>query len=369
MNLAVAELRRARGRFAAITAALSLIVFLVLVLGALGDGLFYGGTGAVRSSTAQAYAFADDAQGSLVRSRLSRADESALEAEDGITQATPIGVLITTTTSVAGGADVVVMGYVPEADPAGVPRTVVAGRLPTPAQPDGAAVDESLAEQGLGLGSSVTVGGVAVPVVGVVADAQYQGLPTVWTGLDAFGQMRDATRPELAGQPLQPQVLGLRVAAGVAPASLAAPPGVVILDTQEAYLSIPGIREQRSSLNAIIYASLAVAGLVVALFFAVVVLEKRELFAALKALGARTSTLGGGVVLQALGATAAAVVVGSLLARGLGLVLPGDIPFLFRAQTLVVSGLLTVTAGVLGALLSLRRISRIDPATALGGSL
>jgi len=368
MNLAVAELRRAKGRFAAITGALSLIVFLVLVLGALGDGLFYGGTGAVRSSTAQAYAFSEDAQASLTRSQLSRADESALEAEDGITQATPIGVLITSTTSV-GGADVVVMGYVPEADPAGVPRTVVAGRLPTPAQPDGAAVDESLAEQGLGLGSSVTVGGVAVPVVGVVADAQYQGLSTVWTGLDAFGRMRDATRPELAGQPLQPQVLGLAVAAGVAPASLAAPPGVVILDTQEAYLSIPGIREQRSSLNAIIYASLAVAGLVVALFFAVVVLEKRELFAALKALGARTSTLGGGVVLQALGATAAAVVVGSLLARGLGLVLPGDIPFLFRAQTLVVSGLLTVTAGVLGALLSLRRISRIDPATALGGSL
>jgi len=36
---------------------------------------------------------------------------------------------------------------------------------------------------------------------------------------------------------------------------------------------------------------------------------------------------------------------------------------------LVFSAVLTVTAGVVGALLSLRRISRIDPATALGGSL
>jgi putative ABC transport system permease protein len=116
-------------------------------------------------------------------------------------------------------------------------------------------------------------------------------------------------------------------------------------------------------------ASLAVGGLVVALFFALVVLEKRELFAALKALGASSARLGGGVVLQALGATLTAVVVGALAARAVGWVLPDDIPFLFRPETLVVSATLTVVAGVVGAVLSLRRISRIDPATALGGSL
>lgn len=369
MNLAIAEFRRAKGRFVAITGALSLIVFLVLVLGTLGDGLFYGGTGAVRSSTAQAYAFSEDAEGSLVRSRLPLADESALEEVDGVTQATSIGVLITSTPSVTGGADVVVMGFVPEADPAGVPSTVVAGRLPTPDRPEGAAVDQSLADQGLGIGSTLEVGGVSVPVVGVVADAEYQGLPTVWTGLADFGRMRDAVRPELAGQPVQANVFGLAVREGTDPAQLQAPPGIAILDNPQTYLSIPGVREQKSSLDAIVYASLVVAGLVVALFFALVVLEKRELFAALKALGAPSSTLGSGVVLQAFGATVTAVIVGALLARGLGLLIPGEIPLLFRAQTLGVSALLTVTAGVIGALMSLRRIGRIDPATALGGSL
>ena len=115
--------------------------------------------------------------------------------------------------------------------------------------------------------------------------------------------------------------------------------------------------------------SLTAGGLVVALFFALVVLEKRELFAALKALGASSAKLGSGVVLQALGATATAVIVGAVAARAAGLVLPDDIPFLFRVETLVASATLTVLAGVVGAVLSLRRISRIDPATALGGSL
>jgi hemin transport system permease protein len=369
MNLAIAEFRRAKGRFASITGALSLIVFLVLVLGALGDGLFFGGTGAIRSSTATAYAFSADAQGSLIRSRLPLATESELESVSGVEQATAIGALITTTSSVPGGADLVVMGYTPEADPAGVPSTVLEGALPGPADPSGVAVDVTLADAGLGMGTTLEVGGVTRTVVGVVDDASYQGLPTAWTSLDTYAEMRTAVRPEFAGQPVEPSVFGLILADGATAEQVTPPAGTAVLSTEETYLSIPGTREQKSSLNAIIYASLAVAGLVVALFFALVVLEKRELFAALKALGASTARLGSGVVLQAVGATVTAVVIGATAAWIVGQLLPTDIPFLFRPETLVVSAVLTVAAGVLGAVLSLRRISRIDPATALGGTL
>jgi putative ABC transport system permease protein len=231
------------------------------------------------------------------------------------------------------------------------------------------AVDQSLADEGLGLGTVLSVGGVEQEVVGIVSDAQYQGLPTAWLATDTFGEMRSAVRPELAGQPLLASTFGLALADGVTAEQVSAPAGISVLSNTETYLSIPGVREQKSSLNAIIYASLAVGGLVVALFFALVVLEKRELFAALKALGASSSKLGVGVVLQALGATVTAVIVGAIAARAVGFLLPASVPFLFRTETLVVSAVLTVLAGVIGALLSLRRISRIDPATALGGSL
>ena len=55
MMLAFAEIRRARGRFISIIGALALITFLVLTLSALSDGLFYGSTGAYRSSNANGY--------------------------------------------------------------------------------------------------------------------------------------------------------------------------------------------------------------------------------------------------------------------------------------------------------------------------
>jgi putative ABC transport system permease protein len=112
-----------------------------------------------------------------------------------------------------------------------------------------------------------------------------------------------------------------------------------------------------------------VAGLVVALFFALLVLEKRELFAALKALGSSTGRLGRGVIVQAFVASVLGVIFGAILARLFGLVIPPEVPTLFRTDTLVTIAVFTVVAGVVGALFSLRRIARIDPATAIGGAL
>ena len=72
----------------------------------------------------------------------------------------------------------------------------------------------------------------------------------------------------------------------------------------------------KSTLNSIIYTTLAVAAVVVGLFFALLVLEKRELFAALKALGASTGKLGRSVIVQALVASVLAVILGSVLQPG-----------------------------------------------------
>jgi ABC-type antimicrobial peptide transport system permease subunit len=45
------------------------------------------------------------------------------------------------------------------------------------------------------------------------------------------------------------------------------------------------------------------------------------------------------------------------------------VPTLFRVDTLVSIAVFTLVAGVAGAAFSLRRIARIDPATAIGGAL
>ena len=368
MMLALNEIRRGRGRFASIIAALSLIVFLVLTLAALADGLFFGATGAVRSTNASAYAFSPDAKGSLIRSSMTPEQVAEVSDAPGVATASGVGVLLTAGTAPSGEYDVAVFGVQP--DGAGVPTTVTDGRLPEPGENGTAAIDQALADEGVSIGDSISVGTQSAEVVGVVRDSSYQLQPTVWTSLDTWRAMRNEVRPEFTGVTDDVNAVAIITDAGVSAEQIQSEIGdLTVLSAEATGLAIPGVEQQSSSLNSIIYTALAVAALVVALFFALVVLEKRELFAALKALGTSTRKLGAGVVLQAVIASAIGVIIGAIASRGLGAVVPDEVPTLFRTQTLITISIFTLVAGVVGAAFSLRRIARIDPATAIGGTL
>ena len=230
-------------------------------------------------------------------------------------------------------------------------------------------MDAKLRDSGVQLGSKVSVGDVSVEVVGITADSEYQLQPTLWTSVPTWRAMRDAVRPELRGQAGVVNAIALETASGADLAAIAAAvPGTSVLSAEATGLAIRGgAAEFHPQLDHLHH--LAVAALVVALFFALLVLEKRELFAALKALGASTARLGSGVILQAIIASALGVVIGAVLARLFDLIIPAEVPTLFRTETLITIAAFTLVAGVVGALFSLRRIAKIDPATAIGGAL
>jgi putative ABC transport system permease protein len=312
--------------------------------------------------------FSQDAEGSLVRSRVDEADAAAVASAPGVTSVSPVGVLLTGGTGPDGAIDLAVFGL--EMGSAGTPTTLVEGRLPDAGEDGVAAVDTRLRDSGVTVGSQISVGDVSAEVVGFVADSAYQLQPTAWTSVPTWRAMRDAVRPELRGQPTA--VNAIAFTTGGAPDLMAigaSVPETTALSAEQTGLAIPGVEQQSSTLNAIIYTTLAVAALVVALFFALLVLEKRELFAALKALGSSTGRLGRGVIAQAAIASVLGVVIGAAVARLFGMLIPAEVPTLFRTETLITIAIFTVVAGVVGALFSLRRIARIDPATAIGGAL
>jgi excisionase family DNA binding protein len=137
----------------------------------------------------------------------------------------------------------------------------------------------------------------------------------------------------------------------------------------EAADSIGGVRQQRSVFNQIIGVTLVIATVVVALFFALLTVERIGLYGMLKAIGARSRTLFGGVVVQAVVVALVAAAIGSgfalLLARTLP---PGTIPYQLLPSRLIISSVALVLAAVVGSAFSLRRVLRVDPASAIGRS-
>lgn len=372
MRLAWAEIRRARSRFTSIVAALGLIVVLVLVLAALADGLFFGQTGVARNTRYDLQVQAADAEGSLATSELPRSLAAEIAQVEGVAEVGGVGALQVAGEGPGGELDVGAFGLEPGRP--GAPLEVAEGRLPQAGEDGAVAVDTVLRREGVGLGDTLALPGSERPleVVGVVEDVSSGFTGTAWITLDAWQDLRVAARPEARGGEEVVSVFAVTVAEGADPAEVAQRiderAGTATFTRAEAVTADPIVATQNGVLRAVIAATFAVAGLVVALFFALLTLEKRGLFAVVKALGAPTRYLAAGLALQALVASLAGLALGGALTWLLSLVIPDAVPTLFRPQAAATVVALTLPTALLGAALSFRRVARIDPASALGGS-
>ncbi|MGD9703877.1 MAG: ABC transporter permease [Acidimicrobiia bacterium] len=363
MKLALRELVRRPWRFAGPVATLTVLAFLLLFLGGLIDGLYLGSTGAIRAQDADVFTYSAASRDAFLRSRITGELRSAIEDADGVTATGGLGIALLGA-AVPGEtelADAAVIGY--ELPPTGVPEPPDAGT---------AWADERLEAFGVRDGDTLLLGPARTPitVVGFVKDTNYLMQGALWVDLPTWRDVQNANRPDSA---VSEDVVQVVVARGdAAPAELAARIDAATADETssltkaEAELSLPGTKEQKSTFNAIIGTTYAVVVAIVALFFALITLERTPLYGVLKAIGASTRQLFAGVSLQAVVLTGISFAIGAALAFGLGAVTPPDFPLLLRSNRAVTTLLLLMVCSVVGSLTSLRRVIRIDAATSIG---
>jgi len=366
MRLALRELVRRPMRFAAATVTLTLIAMLLMFLGALLDGLVRSATGAVRAQHADAFVFSADSRASFLRSRI---------APELRTQIEQLGV------GDVGGLNIVQLGVRLEGgDPRDVVSAAVIGyeqataSLPSPPEAGSAIADEGFQTEGIELGETVLVGPARTPVLisGWVTDTTYDGQPGLWVEQETWAEIVAANRPQaIQGDGVSQAlvVVGADAVGAVDQIKEVAGENALVLSEADTIAEIPGVSAQKSTFASIIGVTLVVALVIVALFFALITVERLPLYGTLKAIGASSPAIAGGVVLQA----AAVATVATLIAAGLtvvvGVLLPaGSIPLYVSAGRLVVSSVLMLLAAIVGGLASLRRIVRSDPASALGGA-
>ena len=106
---------------------------------------------------------------------------------------------------------------------------------------------------------------------------------------------------------------------------------------------------------------------VIGLFFALLTVERLSLYGVLKALGAKSLTIFGGLMVQAVVVTLIASTVAAGLVILLDLVIPpGSIPIFVSAGSILSSAALLLLAAAVGCSFSLRRVLKVDPASAIG---
>lgn len=370
MRLALRELRRRPGRFGVATVILTLIAILLMFLGGLLDGLTAGNTGAIRVQQADLIVYSSTSQDSLVRSRIEPQQRRQVAAVEGVSEVGGIGsVQLGSRIEGKGPRDlvpVVLFGY--QSASAGLPRP--------PAQPGRAWADDTLKAEGVEKGDTIEVGPARSPVevIGFVSDTRYAGQSTLWATLETWRRVQNGNRPDARVAPGVSQALVVRADGSADPSGLAArideaTGGLTSsLTESEAINALPGVAAQQSVFNQIIGLTVLIAIIVVALFFALITVERVGLYGVLKALGAGSGRLFAGVLVQAVIVTVIACVTGAVAALALDAVIPvGSIPFTAGGGRLIGSTAVLLLAAVIGCAFSLRRVLKVDPAQAIGG--
>jgi len=129
--------------------------------------------------------------------------------------------------------------------------------------------------------------------------------------------------------------------------------------------TIPSYSAEQMSLNMIIWFLVAISGMLFAIFFYMMNVQKIGLYGILKALGVKTSRLFGMMWYQMVFITVMALSLSVALSQGFTLIAPKGMPFNLSIETTIQLSLIFLIIGFVGATLSGIQIKRVEPLQAI----
>lgn len=367
MRLAFAEIRRAKLRFALLTGAVALLLFLILFQQSLAGSLLGQFTGGLERQSATVLVYSADARQSVDASRVLPSQLEEVSMVDGVASAGPIGEA-TFSARVADGElkDTTIFGY--ELGGPGSPTTLSEGSLPT--GPGEAVASSGDAGNGYGIGERITIvpGDTPITIVGLADNVQFNVQPTLFLSYETFTELVKTTNPDATD--VLPNLIGVDPASGVDPVTLAADineqvGGVDAMDRDTAVASLPGVSSIQQSFNIILGLAFIVVILLTGFFFLIITVQKVSSLTLLRAAGASGGFLLRNLVIQVV------LVIGAALAIAVPLTVvavSASSSEAFAATVeptiIVTTSLAVIVLGIIASIGAMRRVAKIDPAAA-----
>lgn len=365
MFLAWRDLRVARGRFALVGGVITLVALLSAALSGLANGLVDDGISGLRRLPLTHLTFAPNSEANFSRSMLTEKDLAPWRDALGDDVA-PVGVSFFNVRT-AGGRTLDVSLFGTDADSFLVGTGGESGRAREALSGGpGIVLSREMAEDGIEVGDVLTVVGpdTDLPVLGFTYSGTYGHADIAFTSLETWQQLvyGDNAKGRFSAS-------AIRDTGAVDLDELASRSDVEVLTKSGSYKGSPGYSAETATMSLIRSFLIVIAALIVGAFFTVWTIQRSGQIGLLKALGASNRY----VITDALGQLAVVLVasttLGVLLATLLGVAVGGSAPFRLTPTSVLSSASLLIVAGMIGALVALRRITSIPPDTALRESV
>lgn len=141
--------------------------------------------------------------------------------------------------------------------------------------------------------------------------------------------------------------------------------GLQSFTNKEFLNTIPSYSAEQMSLNMIIWFLVAISGMLFAIFFYMMNVQKIGLYGILKAIGVKTSALFRMMWSQMFLITTVALILSIALSQGFNMIAPEGMPFSLTLETTVQLSVIFLVIGFIGATLSGMQIKKVEPLQAI----
>lgn len=368
MFLALREMRHSKARYMLIMVIMLLVSFLVLFVTGLARGLAYANISAVQNMPANYYVVQGDADQTFRRSQLNDLDLQNVRSVVGEANATPIGIQMSTITANDTDAKTDVTFFAVDMKGLIAPD-IIKGEAITNEKKGSVVVDRKLEQSGITIGSTIIdqATGMTWSVAGYVQDSSYSHTPVVYLNLADWQEMKQGmSRGAEVAPTASFNVIALNANSDQVTKITDKVNHVEVITPKQAISSIPGYAAEQNSLLMMIVFLFVIAAFVLAVFFYVITIQKTSQFGILKAMGTKMSYLAWSVVGQVMILSVASLSISLLLTFGVNMSLPDSMPFQLDTSTLILTSCLFVGMSLLGSLISVARVAKIDALEAIG---
>ncbi|MBC5638681.1 ABC transporter permease [Ornithinibacillus sp. BX22] len=370
MFLALREFKHAKLRFIMIGMILVLISWLVFILSGLGNGLSALSAATFKNMDADYVIFEEGSRHSMLRSVISEDLSKDLKRLEHVNEAAPMGsqtavVLRENATSEDEKIDVSLLGINPGTF---LEPEVIEGEKLVQGNDQEVIVNDVLKNQGIDLGDTLEIEGTdeIIKVVGFVENESFNHLPAIFMTMDAWRKIHFAAPGSDMGVINPVNAIMLQGEDIILEDINQSVEGIETATKQEAINGIPGYTAENGTIMMMLGFLLAISAFVITVFFYVMTLQKTNQFGILKAIGAGNGFLGRAVVSQVFLLAVISIGVGILLTYGTAMILPEGMPFALDPKLVISYAIVLLVVSVLSSLLSVRKITKIDPLQAIG---
>ncbi|WP_438318237.1 ABC transporter permease [Sporosarcina sp. FA9] len=214
-------------------------------------------------------------------------------------------------------------------------------------------LDQSLEDAGISIGDVLTNNQFSgeFNVIGFVDQEKYSHAPVAYINMENYKEIYRVNEMQLVFIPGQDKGQSYT--------------GLQFFSNKSFLNTIPSYSAEQMSLNMIVWFLVVISGMLFAIFFYMMNVQKIGLYGILKAIGVKTSSLFKMMWTQMLFVTAIALTFSIALSQGFNFIVPKGMPYDLPYETTIQLSIIFVFIGFIGATLSGIQIKKVEPLQAI----